>query len=312
MNSNRVRKRRAAALSIGSNGVLIVAKLAAGLATGSIAILTEAIHSLIDLIASVVAYVSVGIADEPPDHGHPYGHRKVENLAAVVEAVLIVVGAVVIVYESIHRLFAGSSVEMLGIGMGVMGLSVAANVAVSTLLYRRAAETNSPALAADAAHLRTDAITSFAVLVALAAVELTGVPELDSLVAIGVAVAISAAAIRILRRASLVLVDTSLPPHELELVRDAITGHGAPEVVGFHKLRARGDSGSRHVDMHVQFAVGTTLERAHSVAHELQDAIRDRLDDVDVLIHLEPADKRDGGGGVDGVARGGENADPAT
>ena len=158
-------KSRAAALSIASNLVLIAIKLAAGAITGSIAIITEAVHSLIDLVASVIAYFSVRKADEPADADHPYGHEKVENLAAAIEGMLILVGAAVIVFEATHRLVAGSQVETLGVGIAVMGFSVLANLVVSTVLSRRAKEDDSPALEADAAHLRTDALTSAGVLV---------------------------------------------------------------------------------------------------------------------------------------------------
>src|SRR5690242_7162854 len=158
-------KSGAAALSIASNALLIVIKLAAGAITGSIAILTEAIHSLIDLVASIVAFVSVRKAGEPADADHPYGHEKVENLAATIEGLLILLGAAIIVYEATHRLVVGASVDSLGIGIAVMGFSVAANLAVSTVLYRQARIHESAALEGDAAHLRTDAMTSAGVLI---------------------------------------------------------------------------------------------------------------------------------------------------
>ncbi|HEX8959021.1 MAG TPA: cation diffusion facilitator family transporter, partial [Solirubrobacterales bacterium] len=158
-------KSGAAALSIASNAALIAIKLAAGAITGSIAIVTEAIHSLIDLVASVVAFVSVRKADEPADLEHPYGHEKVESLAATIEGILILVGATIIVYEATRRLVVGATVETLGVGIAVMAFSMVANIVVSTTLSRRAKKYDSPALAGDAAHLRTDALTSAGVLV---------------------------------------------------------------------------------------------------------------------------------------------------
>jgi cation diffusion facilitator family transporter len=297
------RKQRAAAISILSNSLLIALKVAAGAVTGSIAILTEAAHSGIDLIASIVAYFSVRKADEPADESHPYGHQKVENLAAAIEGMLILVGAGIIVYESVRRLTEGAEIESLGIGIAVIGFSAVANFGVSSYLYRQARVTDSPALEGDAAHLRTDAFTSLGVLVALLLVEVTGANELDAITALVVAVAIVVAGLRILTRSSRVLVDEALPPDELDAVRDAIDRHGAPEILGFHKLRARRAGSRRYVDLHVQFRDGTTLQRAHAISHELQGAIRGRLRGADVLIHLEPADavddataSRDGGG----------------
>ncbi|MGH2942042.1 MAG: cation diffusion facilitator family transporter [Solirubrobacteraceae bacterium] len=281
-------KSRAAALSIASNAVLIALKLAAGALTGSVAIITEAMHSSIDLVASFVAYVSVRKADKPADAEHPYGHDKIENLAAAIEAMLILVGSGVIVFESVRRLASGSEVHSLGIGIAVIAFSIVANVVVSTVLARRARETDSPALEGDAAHLRTDAATSAAVLVGLVLVELTGAVWLDPVIALTVAAAIVYAGVRLLSRASRVLVDEALPPEELDAVRDAISDFGPRGVCGYHKLRARRAGSRRYVDLHVQFRSGTTLEDAHVTAHALQDAIRARLRGADVLIHLEP------------------------
>ena len=281
-------KSRAAAISIASNSALIVLKLVAGLVTGSIAIITEAVHSGIDLVASVIAFFSVRAAEEPADERHPYGHAKFESLAAAIEGLLILVGAGVIVYESARRLSGEPQLRLLGLGIAVLAVSTVVNFAVSSFLYRQASETDSPALAGDAAHLRTDAVTSLGVLVGLALVQVTGIEALDAVTALVVAVAIVVAGLRLIGVSSRALVDEVLPPDELEAVRDALSGHGMPEVSGYHKLRARRAGSRRYVDVHVQFRDGTTLERAHELAHELQRQIRQRLRGADVLIHLEP------------------------
>jgi cation diffusion facilitator family transporter len=281
-------KTRAAALSIASNSFLIALKLAAGAITGSIAIITEAIHSSVDLLASIIAFLSVRKAGEPADEDHPYGHDKIENLAAAIEGMLILVGAAIIVFESGRRIADPPEVHSLGIGIGVVAFSMVANVAVSTYLYRQAHATDSPALEGDAAHLRTDALTSGAVLLGLLAVELTGVDVLDPLVALAVAVAIVVAGLRILTRSSRVLVDEVLPEHELDAIRSVLDEHGTDEIAGYHKLRARRGGSRRYVDLHVQFRGGTTLARAHQLSHELQATIGERIKGADVLIHLEP------------------------
>jgi cation diffusion facilitator family transporter len=281
-------KSGAAALSIVSNSVLIALKLAAGAITGSIAILTEAIHSLVDLIASVVAFVSVRKADEPADEEHPYGHEKVENLAANIEGILILVGAAVIIYEATHRLAAGSSVESLGIGIAVMAFSVVANLVVSGVLYRQARTHDSAALEGDAAHLRTDALTSAGVLVGLGLVEMTGVVAFDSITALVVAAAIVWAGIRIIRRSSGVLVDEVLPAEEMDRIEEAIATARTPEVAGYHKLRARRAGSRRYVDFHVQYRSGTSLERAHELAHQMRASIEAEIRGAEVLIHAEP------------------------
>jgi cation diffusion facilitator family transporter len=285
-----LRKARAARFSIASNTALIALKVVAGVITGSVAIITEAVHSAVDLVASVVAYYSVRKAEEPADRSHPYGHEKVENLAAALEGVLIVLGAAIIIYEAIDKLGGGAKVEKLGFGIVVIAFSAAVNFAISRYLYRQAKITDSPALEGDAAHLRTDAVTSLAVLVALALVAITGVDELDAVAALVVACAIVFAGVRLVTRSSRVLVDEALPEEELDAISAAIEGHGAPEVIGYHKLRARRAGSRRYIDLHVQFARGTTLERAHQLSHELQRAIGAKVGGADVLIHLEPED----------------------
>jgi cation diffusion facilitator family transporter len=281
-------KSGAAALSIASNALLIAIKLAAGAITGSIAIVTEAVHSLIDLVASVVAFVSVRKADEPADADHPYGHEKVESLAATIEGLLILVGAGIIVFEATHRLVVGSKVETLGVGMAVMGFSVLANLFVSTVLSRQAKAHESPALEGDAAHLRADAMTSAGVLLGLGLVQITGNAAFDSITALAVAGAIVLAGIRIVRRSSGVLVDEALPDEEMDRIEAAIAVARTPEVAGYHKLRARRAGSRRYIDLHVQYRSGTSLERAHELAHAMRDSIEADIHHAEVLIHAEP------------------------
>ena len=202
-------------MSILSNSILIVLKIVAGIATGSIAIVTEAVHSGIDMVASLVAFFSVRKADEPADEDHPYGHEKVENLAAAIEGMLILLGAGIIVYESAHRLMVGAHVERLGIGIGVLAFSAVANLAVSTHLYRQAADhrlagagrrRRPPAhrrLHLDRGGGRPGARADHGRRRARPG----GGP--------GVAVAIVFSGVRILTRSSRVLVDEALPPDEL-------------------------------------------------------------------------------------------------
>ena len=246
-------------------------KLVAGVITGSIAIVTEAIHSSIDLVASVVAYFSVRKADEPADESHPYGHQKVENLAAGIEGMLILAGAA---RDRRSSRCGGCSTcprwSRWASGIAVIGFSMVANVGVSTYLYRQAARTDSPALEGDAAHLRTDAMTSFGVLVGLLAGG--GDRPRD---------------LRPDHRAGGGGGDRGGRPahHHPHLARAGGRGAAAPrssrrcgarsrstgreEVVGFHKLRARRAGSRRYVDLHVQFRDGTTLARAHEVSHEI-------------------------------------------
>ena len=170
----------------------------------------------------VIALFSVRKADEPADADHPYGHEKVENLASAIEGTLILLGALVIVFEATRRLVNGAEVESLGVGIAVVAFSAVVNLGVSTYLYRRARALDSPALGADAAHLRSDSLTSLGVLVGLVLIQLTGVEAFDSIVALVVAMAIVVSGVRILTRSGRELVDEAPPPAELDRIEAAI------------------------------------------------------------------------------------------
>lgn len=282
---------RAALVSIASNSLLILLKLVAGAVTGSVAIITDAIQSSIDLIASVVAFFSVREAEQPADAQHRYGHEKFENVAAGVEGMLILVGSGIIVYTAARSLANGPELESLGFGIAVVGFATVVNLGVSSYLFRRAHELGSPALEGDAAHLRTDAWTSLGVLVGLTLVSVTGETWIDPVAALLIAVAIVVTGLRVTARAWRALVDEALPDEDLAAIREEIESSPAGGVVGYHQLRTRQAGPRRYVDLHVQFRSGTSLEDAHATAHALQDRIAGRLRGADVLIHLEPEDR---------------------
>jgi cation diffusion facilitator family transporter len=288
---NDVSRSRAAAVSIFSNTALIALKVVAGILTGSVAVLTEALHSGIDLLASLIAFFSVRRAEVPADAGHRYGHDKFENAAAAAEGVLILGGSAVIAFAAIRSLIVGAHLEHLGFGIVVVGFAAAVNLAVSSWLFKRGREMSSPALEGDAAHLRTDAYTSIGVLVGLALVSVTGAEWLDPVVALAIAGAIVVTGMRITVGSLRVLVDEALPDEELQAIREEIEAFASKNVVGYHQLRTRRAGARRYVDLHVQFRHGTSLEQAHGTAHELQDAIQQRLRGTDVLIHIEPEDR---------------------
>ena len=218
-----VSKAAAAGVSIAYNATLIALKVAAAIVTGSVAILSEALNSTIDLVASVIAFVAVRRADEPADVEHPYGHEKVENVAASIEGVLIIGGAVFIIVESIGRLVNGNTeVESLGLGIAVIAFSTLSASAVSLFLRRQARKHDSPALQGDAAHLGADALTSAGVLIALALVQLTGAEQLDAAVAIVFSGFIIFTGLNIIRRAAGILVDEAPPPEEMDRIEAAI------------------------------------------------------------------------------------------
>jgi cation diffusion facilitator family transporter len=284
-------KVRTASLSVASNSALILLKVVAGTITGSVALLTEAVHSSVDLVASIVAFFSVRKAGEPADESHRYGHERFENLAAAIEGILILVGSAVIAFEAIRRLLGHGQVRTVGLGIAVVAVSIVVNLVVSATISRNAKRTESAALFGDATHLRTDALTSAGVLLALVLIKLTGAQWIDPVMALVVATVIVFTGVRLLLRSSRVLVDEALPPEEVAAIRESIEEFGARGVAGYHELRTRRAGSRRYVDMHVQFRAGTSLEEAHRTAHQLQDLIGKRLKGADVLIHLEPQDR---------------------
>jgi cation diffusion facilitator family transporter len=289
------RKSRAAALSIASNSLLILLKIVAGVLTGSISLIAEAIHSLMDLAAAVVAFFSVRISDKPADKEHPFGHGKAENISGVVEAILIFIAAVIIIYQAIQRIIRGETLELLEIGIGIMVVSIVVNIIVSRYLLKVSRETDSLALEADARHLTTDVFTMSGVFIGLVIVRLGhaagfNLNILDPVVAIMVSLLIVRTAYGLTRRSFGGLVDVKLPEDEEKKIRQAITEHFGGEVVSFHRLRTRKAGSQRYIDLHLVMPRQITLEEAHRMCDHLEKDITNRLVRTDVTIHVEPCD----------------------
>lgn len=282
----RNEKVAAARLSVISNTGLTLLKLAAGLATGSISVLSEAVHSGTDLIASWIAFFSVRVADRPADAEHPYGHGKVESLSGLAEALLIFAAAAVIIYESVEKLrWRGDPIKP-DLGMAVMLASVLVNTLVARYLFHVARKTDSLALEADAEHLRTDIFTSVGVLAGLALVRVTGWQVFDPLIAIGVSLLIVHAAWRLIRGALEPLLDAQLPAADLETLRRLLEDE--PSVLGYHKLRTRKSGSARYVDAHVLMEDEMSLLEAHELTEKIEDRIRAALPNVEITLHTEP------------------------
>lgn len=280
-------KSGAAWLSVATNALLMLLKLVVGLLTGSVSVLSEAIHSGVDLVGAGIACFSVQAAERPADRSHPYGHGKIEHASALVEAGLILLAAAYLVYESYHRFFDPHPVRSLGWGIAVMALSAVTNWLLSTHLLRVADATDSPALYADGQQLRVDVFTSAGVLVTLALIQATGEMLLDPLIAIVLAGLLVKVAWDLLGDASSALLDSSLPAHETDRLRAALESD--PRVLGYHRVRARRSGSHRHIDLHLLFDPEMSLRDAHALAEEVEDRIRASLPNVSVITHLEPA-----------------------
>lgn len=280
-------KSGAAQLSIISNTLLVLLKLVVGMLTGSISVLSEAVHSAVDLIASGVAFFSIRAAEQPEDAEHPYGHGKIENLSAVVEAVLIFGAAGYILYEAYHRFFATHRVEGVNLAIGVMAISATANWGISQHLFRVARRTDSPALLADAHHLSVDVLTSAAVAATLVLIKLTHLPVLDPAIAVLVALLIVKVAWGLTREAGGALLDEALPEDERERLKAVLDAE--PRALGYHRVRARKSGAQRHIDLHLLVDPELTLQEGHALAEKVEDDIREAFPGAWVVIHVEPA-----------------------
>jgi cation diffusion facilitator family transporter len=275
-----------ARLSVFSNTLLIAMKLIVGIISGSVSIISEAIHSSMDLLAAIIAFFAVRISDVPPDSKHPYGHGKVENISGVIEALLILVAAIWIIVEAIKKLLGEPyELESIWIGSLVMTVSAVVNTIVSRKLYKVARETNSVALEADALHLKTDVYTSLGVAVGLGLIMLTGIKWFDPGIAILVALFIIRESFVLLKKAFWPLLDSSWGEDEIEDLEKKLN----VMEVNYHDLRTRVAGNYRFVDIHIEIPESESVGSAHQYCDRIEDELKDVYDNITVTIHVEPS-----------------------
>ena len=282
-------KKSVARLSVVSNASLVTLKVVVGILTGSVGVLSEALHSGVDLVAAVIARLSVGRSGRPADEDHRYGHGKFENLSGLIEGGLIFVAAAAIVFEAARRIVTPTDVEFALAGMAVMAVSAVVNVFVSRRLFAVAKRTDSLALEADAYHLWTDVWTSVGVFVALGVVFLTGWQMVDPLVAMFVAAMIIRAAYGITRRSADGLLDRSLPAEEVHVVELIMRKH-MHRFVDYHRLRTRKTGPNRELDLHVTVPSTMSVEDSHALVEAIEAEIRQALPRSTIVVHVEPCD----------------------
>lgn len=284
-------KQHAALLSIISNTLLIVFKLIAGLLMNSVSVISESIHSFIDLLASIIAFFSIKASEKPEDEKHPFGHGKYENISGFIEAILIFFAAIVIIYESAKKLISGVKIESLSAGILVMLVSSIVNLIISSFLLKMAKKTNSLALEADGMHLLTDVFTSFGVFLGLIAIYFTGIKILDPIIAILVSFLIIKAAIDLTKKSMDGLLDSNLPDEELQQIITIVTSH--PEIKGYHKLRTRLSGSKREIDIHIQIKSDTTIGKAHEISNSIEKEIKSVFTGSHCVVHIEPEENYD-------------------
>ncbi len=280
-------KSGAAKLSLAVVLALVVLKLVVASITGSISILAQAMDSVLDVFAVVATFFAIGIASRPADEEHPFGHGKVEGIAAIVQAVLLFGASAGIVYSAIRRIISGEVIEFAAAGIGVMLVSMLASIFLSRHLLRVSRATGSIALEANAHNIAADVYTTAGVLVGLVIIQFTGLYIIDPIIAIIVAAFIVRAAYGVLRKSFGELIDIRLPKAEEEAIKSSILEHGC-QLVDFHDLRTRKAGSQRYIELHLTMPKNVSVEEAHRMCDHLEQDIKTRLRGASVVIHVEP------------------------
>lgn len=287
-------ERRAATLAVVTSVALMGVKLIAYLLTGSAAIFSDAMESIVNIVASGVALYALRVAHAPPDAEHPYGHGRIEFLSAALEGGMICAAAGAIVIKAVHDLRTPElRIENIAVAMGIMGLSVVVNGAVGVTLVRIGRRSASATLQADGKHLMTDAVTSLGAVTALVIVKLTGWHAADPLIALLMAAYLVVAGGRVLKAALDMLMDKQDPGDHATLEK-IIGSHVGPgpgaRICGFHKLRHRHVGRYHWVDFHITLPASTPVSRGHEIASEIEYEIEQALGEGDATAHMEPCE----------------------
>jgi len=283
------RKKIVAGLSIFSNITLTVLKIIAGIISGSLSVISEAIHSMSDCLASVLTFFSVVKSSQPADADHPYGHGKYEDMAGFIEGLLIVFASFFIFYKSFQKLILGFSYSAENnIGIIVMAIAVVMNTVVSYMLFKVAKESNSVSLYADGEHLRTDIYSSLGVLVALVLIKITGYTILDPVIAIMIGGFIYRAGFAISKQALMKLLDHSLPAEDISKIKDIIKEFSENVSLKKNGIRARQTGPTMDIDIILQFPNNTSICECHKICDKIEKRIQKLYTNSSVSIHSEP------------------------
>lgn len=285
---------KAARLSLVVGVLLLATKLTAWLLTGSTAVLSDALESIVNVIAAGFALYSVHLARKPPDLDHPYGHGKIEFLSAGFEGGLIFVAGGLIVYEAIHRLIEGVTLARLGVGTALVAAAAIVNLVLGLWLIRTGKKTHSLTLVADGKHLLTDVWTSGATVAALVVVLLTDLTWIDPAFALVAALNILRIGVGLIREAVGGIMDEA-DPEDLKVVSEVLQDVDDPLFQGWAKLRSRHQGALHHVDLTLYVPDDAPVHAAHELTLRVEALIRDALEQADVVCHVEPVSQRFGG-----------------
>lgn len=282
---------RIAALSVASNTFVVALKLIIGFITGSVAVVSEAIHSSLDLAASLIAFFAVRVANRPPDPKHPYGHGKFENVSGTVETLLIFVAGIWIIYESVEKILHPAPIRLPWLGVGAMLLGAAINFVVGKTVQKEGEKVRSVAMRSNALHLLTDVYSSLGVAASLVLVSLTNWTILDPIIGIVIALYIMKEALHLVKEAFHPLVDTGLSDKENEAIRNILDKY-KNRYLEYHDLRTRRAGSEEHIDLHLVVPSNMKVEIAHEICNDIEKDLQRALHNPKVLIHVEPEQER--------------------
>jgi cation diffusion facilitator family transporter len=270
--------------------VVLGLKYAAYHLTGSVALLSDAIESIVNVVTAIVALLAITLSAKPADDEHPYGHHKAEYFSAVLEGVLIVLAALLILREAYAGYLEPRTIDAPWLGLAVNGAATAINAGWAWVLIRRGRATRSPALTADGRHLLTDVISSVGVLGGVGIAALSGIAILDPILAALVALNILWAGWGLMKESLSGLMDEAIAPATLISIKQIISSH-AIGAIEAHDLRTRRAGSMTFIDFHLVVAGSTTVSAAHDICDTLERAIRDEIGEALITIHVEPDDK---------------------
>lgn len=282
------KKKISAGISILSNIILTVLKISAGIISGSLSIISEAIHSMSDCLASFITFFSVSKSSKPADIDHPYGHGKYEDMSGFIEGLLIIFASFFIVYEAVKKIIFHEPITNENtLGIIVMLIAVIANIIVSSILFKTAKQSDSISLYADAEHLRTDVYSSLGVLIGLILINITGYTILDPVIALLVATIIYKTGFNLSKQALDNLLDHSLPDDEIEKIKNIININ--PDVkLKENGIKARQTGPYKDIDIILQFKDDTTICACHKICDEIEAKITSIYQNCSISIHSEP------------------------
>ncbi|WP_353892939.1 cation diffusion facilitator family transporter [Proteinivorax hydrogeniformans] len=280
-------KEKSALLAILASIFLVVLKLSVGIAANSVSIISDAMHSFMDVLASTMTFFAIRFAQKPPDKCHNFGHGKIEDLAAVIQSILILMVSVTIIRQAYIRIVEQNYITDTTLGIVVMLVSIAIHGLVVWNMLTVAKKENSIALRANGLHLLTDIITSVGVVIGLVFIHFTGLKILDPIIAMVVALIIIKTGFSIGRDSLKSLLDSSLSEKDIQKVKDIIEKY-SPPIMEYHKLRTRKMGGDKQMDVHIVLPKDMNIKEAHDLSIDVQSEIEKSFRDAKVVIHLEP------------------------